>query len=207
MALGPTPPGPARRPQLFALVEALLVTGDGPGATAVAKEPSAWPDEPRKRCKVVPPGIRPGVRHGRPSCGPSPGGPLTGSPQLRRAPGPAVGPRSLDALVAGPCAGDRRPGWGAGVSLTAYGLATARTSRPMGQLCPGTQGCPVLLWASSNRADPGLPNPHDNGSWRAGSRWPQKGHPEMGYKTPFGGPVETAQGLGRSPGTRGLQGA
>jgi DNA-binding CsgD family transcriptional regulator len=46
MALGLTPPGPGRRLRLLALIEALLVAGDVPGAAATAKELVALPDDP-----------------------------------------------------------------------------------------------------------------------------------------------------------------
>jgi ATP/maltotriose-dependent transcriptional regulator MalT len=46
LALGLTPPGPARRRRLLALIEARLVIGDVPGAAILAKELVALPDEP-----------------------------------------------------------------------------------------------------------------------------------------------------------------
>ncbi|HTT90407.1 MAG TPA: AAA family ATPase [Acidimicrobiales bacterium] len=46
MALGLTPPGPARRARLLAAVEALLESGDVAGASALADDLAALPDDP-----------------------------------------------------------------------------------------------------------------------------------------------------------------
>ena len=46
MALGLTPPGPARRARLLAAAEALLESGDVPGASALAEDLAALPDDP-----------------------------------------------------------------------------------------------------------------------------------------------------------------
>ena len=46
MALGLTPPGPARRSRLLAAAEALLASGDVPAASALAEDLAALPDEP-----------------------------------------------------------------------------------------------------------------------------------------------------------------
>jgi DNA-binding CsgD family transcriptional regulator len=46
MALGLTPPGAARRARLLAAAEALLGSGDVPGALALAEDLAALPDEP-----------------------------------------------------------------------------------------------------------------------------------------------------------------
>ena len=46
MALGLTPPGPARRARLLAAAEALLESGDVAGAAALAEDLAALPDDP-----------------------------------------------------------------------------------------------------------------------------------------------------------------
>jgi hypothetical protein len=81
------------------------------------------------------------------------------------------------------------------------------TTGPMGQPNHGHQGRSGLLWASPNRAEPGPPDPHKNGSWRAPSSWPLKGYPGMGQKRPQGGLVLMAQSLGASPRDKGARDA